>query len=223
MFLDAYGTILDTGDGSVSAAARILEKAGSTLDPARFYAEWKRIHREHISALECFANEEAIFRLDLACLYREHRLAGDAAADAGIMLETLTRRSAFPDAPAAIRELRLRGKVFIASNTDTAPLMENLGRSGIQVDGVLTSESLQAYKPRREFFLRMLDAAGAAAEDAVYAGDSWEDDVAGAAGAGIRAVWINRKRAAPLPTTAQPLFALPSLSSLAQALSRRLY
>ena len=42
VLLDAYGTLFDTGTGSVQAAQEILARNGrEDLSPAEFYGQWK--------------------------------------------------------------------------------------------------------------------------------------------------------------------------------------
>lgn len=194
VFLDAYGTLLDTGDGSVSATQAILAKHGCPLAPTEVYALWKRYHKEHILSLTSFIREEDVFVMDLKRLYAELGIPGYAQEDVQIMLATLGTRRAFPEAMEVVRTLRRRHRVYIASTSDSAPLHRDLARNGLAVDEVFTSESLQAYKPKREFYDRLLDAAAIQAENALFVGDSIEDDVSGPAAVGFRTVWVNRRK-----------------------------
>jgi putative hydrolase of the HAD superfamily len=52
-------------------------------------------------------------------------------------------------------------------------------------------------KPSPEVFLAALDPLGALPAESVMVGDSWERDIVGALGAGMRAVWIADGRPAP--------------------------
>ncbi|HEX5894319.1 MAG TPA: HAD-IA family hydrolase, partial [Solirubrobacterales bacterium] len=49
-----------------------------------------------------------------------------------------------------------------------------------------------ARKPEREIFTAALGVAGAAPDEVIHVGDTAEEDVAGAAAAGIRALLIDR-------------------------------
>lgn len=48
LIFDAYGTLLSTGHGSVSACEQILALQDKPIDPVAFYADWKKLHRAHI-------------------------------------------------------------------------------------------------------------------------------------------------------------------------------
>jgi putative hydrolase of the HAD superfamily len=198
IIFDAYGTLIDTGDGSVRATRAILRKNGCDLDAGEVYARWKQYHRMRIESLATFVNEEAVFLLDLKRLYADYGIVGTPEDDVGIMLATLGVRRLFPETLDVVGELRKRYQVFIASTSDTAPLESDLARNGLAVDGYFTSESLRIYKPAREFYLRVLSEIGHSADEALFVGDSLRDDVWGPAGAGMRTVWVNRE-SGPIP------------------------
>jgi 2-haloalkanoic acid dehalogenase type II len=220
VILDAYGTILNTGDGSVRATESILRKHGVPLNSAEMYAKWKRYHREHIASLQAFVTEETIFRKDLERIYREYGLSGDAASDVAIMLSTLGTRVAFAEAVRAIAEMRQHWRVYIGSNSDTVPLLADIERNGIEVDGVFSSETLRAYKPGREFFLQLLQRIVCSPEEVAYVGDSLADDIAGAGSAGIKAVWVDRKNQGLRANVPAPVVAVRDLSTLTRDLLR---
>jgi putative hydrolase of the HAD superfamily len=101
-------------------------------------------------------------------------------------------------APAAHRGLleRLRRRVPVGcvSNFDHAPTaLRILERSGLGplLDVVVISDDFGLRKPRAEIFHEALRRLGAAAGDVVFVGDSPEEDVRGAQGAGLLAVWLN--------------------------------
>jgi putative hydrolase of the HAD superfamily len=62
---------------------------------------------------------------------------------------------------------------------------------------VVISGEVGVGKPSPDVFAMVLDRLGAHPDDSVMVGDSWERDVLGALGAGMRAVWIADGRAAP--------------------------
>ena len=58
-------------------------------------------------------------------------------------------------------------------------------------DLFVTSEHAGSFKPEEAIFRYALERAGVEPNEAVHVGDSLEADVAGALGAGMRAVWLN--------------------------------
>ena len=213
VLFDAYGTLLSTGNGSVEAAKHILALNGrSELSPTGFYAHWKRLHRSHIDSLASFVPEETVFLMDLRELYRCYGMTRDAGEDVRIMLDTLGRRTAFPEAREVLDELAGGFLTAVASTSDTAPLLRDLERNGLEVRHVFTSESLRVYKPRKAFYTAILRELRILPSEAVFAGDSLTDDVRGPQEAGIAACWVNRKGAKA--GTAVPCFEIPDLRPL---------
>lgn len=197
IIFDAYGTLVSTGTGSVDAAAEILRRLNSDLSPKDFYGRWKKIHKALIldTMERGFVTEEEIFRRGLQQLYEEYGIESDAGSDVRPMLCSLTGRKAFPDVVKGLVALRGRYKVYIGSNTDTAPLLENLRANGIETDGVYTSESLCCYKPDPKFYELLLKKTGFTPKEAVFVGDSLSEDIVGPQKAGMKTVFLDRKGA----------------------------
>ncbi len=189
---DAYGTLFDTAEGSIQATRRILRNNGSELDPSVVYASWKAVHKEIVAALTSFKTEAEIFVEGLSRVLEMHGIAGDPGADVQFLLDTLGVRELFWDVIPCFAELRARFDLVIASNTDSRPLLENLRRSGLAVDGWFTSESLGVYKPDPKFYNRMLAELRKRPEEVVFVGDTLESDALAPAECGIRSVWLNR-------------------------------
>ncbi len=104
------------------------------------------------------------------------------------------RFRAFDDASPALEKLRQRGlRLVVVSNWDYAlpEVLERVGLLGL-LDGVVTSAAVGAAKPDPAIFRAGLEAAGCDAAEALHVGDSNEEDVAGAASAGIRALLLDR-------------------------------
>lgn len=193
VLFDAYGTLLSTGTGSLDATRAILARNGrADISPENFYARWKTLHRAHIDGLSRFKPEEEIFLMDLLHLYREYGLPGDAAKDVHVMLDTLGKRHAFPETAAVLETLSQSYLLAVASTSDTAPLLADLERNHLHIAPVYTSERLMAYKPRPEFYQKILADLGVPASEALFVGDSLVDDVAGPQAVGMKACWVNR-------------------------------
>lgn len=191
---DAYGTLFDTADGSVQATTKILLKNGPHLDPAEVYARWKEHHKRIISNLSRFLTEQSIFVMGLDLTYQDFGITGYAPEDVKIMLATLDARQLFPDVLPCLESLKGRFEIVIASNTDSRPFLENLRQSPLSIDKWVTSESLQAYKPQRTFYERMLSYLHRDPCEVVFVGDSLDADVLVPIALGMHGVWLNRKQ-----------------------------
>ncbi len=216
---DAYGTLLSTGTGSRDAAAEILRRNGrEDLSPALFYRRWKALHREHIDGLAGFQTEAVLFERDLRQLYTEYGLSRDAREDVRLMLDTLGRRRAFPETQAVWKRLSTQYRLAIGSTSDTAPLLADLARAGMDAPHVFTSESMRVYKPRPAFYRTILEALGLAPGEALFVGDSLGDDVAGPKSVGMSACWVNRANQALPPGGEAPDFMVADLTGLEEIL-----
>ncbi len=102
---------------------------------------------------------------------------------------------AFPDVEGAVRQVRLAG-LFCGIITNGAPDSQRGKLDALKLDHsfdvVVVSGELGVAKPDPAIFHRSLAIAGVTAEEAAHVGDSIPSDVAGAADAGLKAVWINR-------------------------------
>lgn len=216
---DAYGTLISTGTGSLDAAQKILDLHGSVITAKAFYADWKKYHRQHMDSLTQFVPEETIFLWDLERLYTQYGLAGNAAQDVRIMLDTLGNRTAFPESRGVVEQLKRAYTVCIGSTTDTEPLMRDLNRSGIVVDRVFTSEGLQVYKPQKAFYERILTELSLLPQEVLFVGDSLTDDISGPKQVGMKTCWVNRKGlAAPVPLPDYEVSDLTGLTAILEDL-----
>ena len=100
----------------------------------------------------------------------------------------------FPDVVPALKALRERGvRLGIIGNWDVriVPLLEGLGLWGL-FDAVTASFQVGAEKPDSRIFSEALARCQVGPQRALHVGDSYEEDVLGAVGAGMRAVWLRR-------------------------------
>lgn len=104
--------------------------------------------------------------------------------------------SAVPGADEALKALRGRYQLVLVTNAAESGqelVRQALERVGLAAyfDRIFTWHEIGVRKPDPEFFLRVLRAIDVSPEEAVMVGDSYDKDVAGARGAGLRAVWYN--------------------------------
>jgi putative hydrolase of the HAD superfamily len=112
------------------------------------------------------------------------------------------QRSGHPVLPGAVDLVRqLAEAVPVALVTNGPPDIQRLkieqAGVGPYLSAVVISGEIGVGKPDPAVFERALELVGTTAEHAVMIGDSWERDVAGALGVGIRAVWISHGRRVP--------------------------
>jgi beta-phosphoglucomutase-like phosphatase (HAD superfamily) len=104
-------------------------------------------------------------------------------------------------AKSALRRLRPGPRLVVATkadDSDGAAVRAALARAGLAdlIDDVVSSRDVGVRKPEAGFFAAAVEQAGGGEDhlepaDVVMVGDSWENDIAGAKAAGLRAVWLN--------------------------------
>ena len=112
-----------------------------------------------------------------------------------------------------LAEVRRRGaRVVAVTNNLVAEQERKLRDTGMRYlfDGLVISEAAGVSKPDPAIFELALRVADASADEAIMLGDSWSNDVMGAAGAGIAAAWLDRTGAAR-PDTPVEVLTLASL------------
>jgi putative hydrolase of the HAD superfamily len=139
-------------------------------------------------------------------------------ADLTDALLAALRFRAYPDAVPALMTLRSRGlSIVVVSNWDHS-LHERLAETGLAplVDGAVASAEVGVAKPDRRIFDRALELAGADAGSALHAGDSPDEDVAGALAAGLRAVLVARDGTPEAPAGVPAIRSLEELPPLCE-------
>jgi len=96
----------------------------------------------------------------------------------------------FGDALPTLESLRSRYKIGLVSNGNSYP--ERCGLDGV-FHYIVFSQDYRVEKPDSRLFLISAEKAGCTPHEMLHVGDSLKNDVIGAAGAGIKAVWLNRQ------------------------------
>jgi len=120
-----------------------------------------------------------------------------------------------PGAEAAVE--RLAGEYRLGIVTNGAPEMQVQKLEALSFSDAFETVVYAGYdapsKPDPAPFHRSLDALDATPERAVHVGNSLESDVAGAAAAGVRSVWLGNGVESPSPTPDYRIESLRELSS----------
>jgi putative hydrolase of the HAD superfamily len=198
LLLDALGTLLMLEPPAPLLRAQLADRFGiavTELDAGRAIGAEIAYYRTHLDEGRDQASLAALRGRCAEVLRGALPPTAELPAEAltGALLASL-RFSVFPDVLGALAAARERGeRVVVVSNWDIS-LEDVLARLelGPLLDGVVTSAGVGARKPSRAIFEHALKLAGARAEDAIHVGDSPEEDVAGARGAGIEPILLLR-------------------------------
>ncbi len=200
VLFDLDDTLVDHSDASRRSTAHVIES-----DVALAQAGLDAVQAENVRLLEALHLEVAVGQrsADDARVERWRSLllhfggnrsrAAELAALARIAYRA--HETAVPGAHELLRALtRLGLRLAIVSNNSRAEQLGKLQRlaPGGYFDSVTVSADHGIRKPDPRLFRIALDALGLAPGEAVFVGDSWHNDVAGALAAGIRPIWFNR-------------------------------
>jgi putative hydrolase of the HAD superfamily len=200
VIFDWFGTLAEWLHGSTSGYGSIFSDHGYSEDPAvfdRYQARWDGMdHRVHSTSRDTYIAWTRQRLLDLATecgvAEREREVLVDALIDA----DRRTSMVVYPEVPSVLAELRRRGLTIGVCSNWGWDLHAALHATGIDVliDVAVTSARVGYRKPHGAIYESILGALGVAAPEAIFVGDSWEPDVLGPIGAGMRSVHVDRSR-----------------------------
>jgi putative hydrolase of the HAD superfamily len=216
VLLDALGTLVEL-QPPAPRLQRLLAQSGFEMSEERaaagFAAEIAYYLDHHLEG----SDRERLERLRDRCAEEMRRALElpdlDHATARRAMLEALEFRP-YQDVLPALGELRERGLTLVVASNWDCSLADWLEPAGITelVDGVVTSAEVGAPKPHPRVFERALAIAGVAPSEALHVGDKVDNDVQGAAAAGVRAVLVQREGEPPAGVEAiSSLRELPAL------------
>lgn len=201
---DAYGTLFDVAGAARAAAAEPGGAALATLWP-RLAEDWRRkqleytwlraVMREHadFAAVTADALDWALAAAGLAETSQAETRQAEAALRARL-LALYDELPAYPEVPAMLARLKAAGlPAAILSNGTPAMLAAAVASAGIGDDlaAVLSVEDVGVFKPDHRVYALATAHLGLRPDEVMFvSSNGW--DVAGAAGFGFAAVWVNR-------------------------------
>lgn len=164
------------------------------VDPGRALAAWRNAFRWQFTThpeRPCCHDRASRFQRALEELGLPP-VCGIAVADAYWEAFFADMRL-FPGVAEFLEAIRANGvRVGVGTNMSAERQLRKLDRLGLApcIDFVVTSEEADAEKPDPGFFSLVLEKAGVAPDECVFAGDDLNRDALGGASAGMHGVWI---------------------------------
>jgi 2-haloacid dehalogenase len=202
---DCYGTLIDWDGGVRAELASVFgdDRADGLL------ADY------HAIEPELQASGELSYRQVLTETMR--RLGAPDGKEHGLA-DSLPAWRAFPEARAALDELRRRGwKLAILSNTDDDFIAASQVQIGLVFDEVVVAQEIGSYKPGHRHWEEFFRRTNAPRDGHVHVAASLFHDIAPANELGLRSIWINRLGEAS-GDGAHPMRELPDLVELPETL-----
>lgn len=219
IIFDCFGTLIDTGNTSIKAVEQILLNVGVHVNAREFYKDWKAKKRQKMDS-SVFLNEKTLFELSLSETFAQYGIAADASKEVKPMIRSLfAERLVFPDVHEALERLE-NVDIAIGSTTDTDSLLYYLELNHLSFSQIFTSENMQVYKPDEEIYKTILRRSGWLAEECLFVGDSYMDDVCGPQKVGMKTVLLDRKALyKDTERSPQPDFVIHSLLELVNVMT----
>ena len=202
---DCYGTLIDWDGGVRAELARVFggDRADTLL--ARYHELEPELQR---------GGERTYREVLTECM----RALGAPAGEEHGLAESLPGWRAFPEARAALEEVRSRGwRLAILSNTDDDFIAASQVQIGAHFDEVVVAQEIGSYKPAHRHWEEFFARTRAPREAHVHVAASLFHDIAPANELGLRSIWINRLGEAATPA-ARPDRELTDLLSLPETL-----
>jgi HAD superfamily hydrolase (TIGR01549 family) len=201
VLFDLDDTLFDHLHGARCALTSVHQ-----LHPAFAAAPFDEFSRAHARVLERLHARVVLgeIGIDEARLARFHALFSEAgvepradevaAAATAYRLNYIAARRPVAGALPLLEALKPHVRIGIVSNNLWREQQEKLDACGFgpYVDALVVSEDAGLAKPDPGIFAIALERLGSKAAEAVMIGDSWDNDITGAAAAGVRSIWFNR-------------------------------
>lgn len=129
-----------------------------------------------------------------------------------------TKSKLMPHAKEVLEYLSRKYRLYILSNGFRELQCHKMRSAGIDAyfRKVVLSDDIGILKPRREIFHFALSATQSELRESLMIGDSWENDVTGAAGVGMHQIYYNVEHRTELPF--RPTYQITDLQELLQIL-----
>jgi 2-haloalkanoic acid dehalogenase type II len=230
VIFDMYETLVPNPQSSwIALFGEICRAQGLDADPQVLYQNWKalemgfrrtRLNLEEPEKSPPFKSYEVAWRECFEQVFADMGLEGDAGTAAKAAIRSMSLQNPFEEVPQALTTIQDQWATAVLSNADDDYLLPLVERLGFRFKAVLSSEMVRAYKPHPLPFESMLAKLKVKPQESVYVGDNLFDDVKGAKGVGMKAVWVNRYGKGQTDGLPLPDFEVKSLSELPGLLER---
>ena len=195
VFIDYMGTTVDEHSPEMAEIVRRICKNSSVHDPKQvqqFILDNRRRY-EADSYLGSYLTQDEIVDQLISDMEGQIGLTDKSSALHGLIRSHWVNASVFPDARTFFNQCL--DPIYIITNIGLPYMEQALRRNGLKAAGVISADAARAYKPHREIFDEALRVSGCTPDEVIHIGDSYDTDVVGARGAGIRPVLLLRGRA----------------------------
>ena len=220
LMFDQYGTVVDMQGGLIEVATPFLKAKGWNGRPDAFVTWWRSTHFENSMIDGLLHREHIPYRRigEISVGYTLER-AGIAHTKEEVswLVAQIEKLKPFPDVPAAMAKLHTRYKLAILSNGDPDMLEAARAYHRIDFDHIISVAVAGAFKPHKATYTKAAEIVGLKMDEVLFVANHAFDCV-GAKAAGMRTVFIDRRKRPFGDWPYQPDLIVEDFKSLAAAL-----
>jgi 2-haloacid dehalogenase len=218
---DQYGTVVDMQGGLRDVAAEFLKAKGWTGNANDFVTWWRRTHFEN-SMIDALLGREHMSYREIGHLSVRQVMDRAAIAhtedDVRFLVAAIERLKCFPEVPEALGRLGGRYRLVVLSNGDPDMLEAAKKHHGIPFDAVISVAEANAFKPHHATYEIAARKMGVAVDEVLFVANH-EFDCVGAKAAGMRTVFVDRRRRPFARWPHQPDLIVASMTELADLMA----
>ena len=217
---DQYGTVVDMQSGLRDVAAAFLQAKNWQGDPNAFVTWWRRTHFENSMIDALLQRDHTPYReIGHLSVRQVMDRAGIPHTEAEIhaLVAAIERLRPFPEVPAALARLHARYKLAVLSNGDPDMLEAARPHHGIAFDAIISVAEANAFKPHRATYEMAARKLNLPLHEILFVANH-EFDCVGAKSAGMRTVFIDRRKRPFARWPHQPDLIVSSMTELADLL-----
>ncbi len=172
VLIDYMGTTVDEHSPEMAEIVGRFCRHSSFRDPKqvqRFILDTRRRYEEG-NYLDTYLTEDEIVERIISDSEEQIGLADNRTALIGLIRSHWVNAPVFPDAPGFFSQCPV--PIYIITNNGLPYMEQALHRNGLKAAGVVSGDTVRAYKPHREIFEEAMRLSGRAAEEVVHIGDS---------------------------------------------------
>src|ERR1700761_8959306 len=218
---DQYGTVVDMQGGLRAFAAPFLHAKGWGGDRNSLVTWWRRTHFEN-SMIDALLQRDHMAYREIGHLSVRQVMdrAGIAHTDDEVraLVAAIERLQPFPEVPDALARLHRHYGLAVLSNGDPDMLEAAKAYHGITFDAVISVAAANAFKPHRATYEMAAGQVGLRLEEILFVANH-EFDCVGAKSAGMRTVFVDRRKRPFARWPHQPDLIVASMTELADLLA----
>ena len=173
----------------------LQSRLGIKDDVDSFIEQWSIQQRKIVFGGKYLPFRE-VLRKSLKLTVEKNRMALPNTIEDEDFLDIFSNIKPFPEVPAALRNLKKKAKIGIITNSDGYMLTPFLPKLGVQIDMLLSAETIRKYKPNRQAYQQALDALSVPMQEILFvSGTPW--DVKAAVDFGYTVAFIERHAILP--------------------------